>query len=222
MLEPTIRPCTSPFYTPVLLVKKTDMSWHFCIDYHTLNIKTSKDKFPIPMINELHGTPFFTKLDLRSSYHQVYMHLEDVKTVFCTDHRHFEFLVMPFSLSNKLMTFQALMNRSFLCRFVLVFFDDILIHCSSWSKHLQHVHLVLNALCTHDLQLSSRIFPLVHVPSPTSATSSPPMGPQWTERRSTLSPPSQCHAQLEDYAGSRASPVTNESSSATSGGLLRP
>jgi len=152
-----IRTNTSPFASPVILVKKKDSIWTYYVDYRALNKLTIKDKYPIPMIEELLeefvGVTTFSKIDLKSRYHQIRMTVgEEFKTAFETHSCHYEFLIMPFGLTNAPTTFQSLMNEVFrdhLKKFILVFFNDILVYSRSLSDHYKHLEIVLEILRGH-------------------------------------------------------------------------
>ena len=149
-----IRPSKSPWGAPVLFVKKKDGTLRMCVDYRALNNHTIKNRYPLPRIDELFdrliGARYFTKLDLRSGYHQIRIDEKDIeKTAFRCRYGHYEYLVMPFGLTNAPATFMHLMHqvlRSFLDTFVIVFLDDILIYSRTLSEHLRHVTEVLKTL----------------------------------------------------------------------------
>ncbi|KAD6119725.1 hypothetical protein E3N88_10996 [Mikania micrantha] len=149
-----IRPSISPWGAPVLFVKKKDGSMRMCIDYRELNKLTVKNRYPLPRIDDLfdqlQGAKWFSKIDLRSGYHQLKVRNEDVeKTAFRTRYGHYEFLVMSFGLTNAPAAFVDLMNRvcrPMLDRSVIVFIDDILVYSKNEGDHACHLREVLETL----------------------------------------------------------------------------
>jgi hypothetical protein len=154
-----IRPSSSPWGSPALFVKKKDGSLQMCVDYRPLNAVTIKNKYPLPRIDvlfdQLAGDKVFSKIDLRSGYHQIKIRASDVpKTAFSTRYGLYEFLVMSFGLTNAPAYFMYLMNFVFmneLDKFVVVFIDDVLIYSKSKAEHAKHLRIVLQRLRDHKL-----------------------------------------------------------------------
>jgi hypothetical protein len=154
-----IRPNSSPWGYPALFVKKKDQTLRMCVDYRPLNEVIIKNKYPLPRIDilfdQLTGAKVFSKIDLRSRYHQIKIRPEDIpKTAFTTRYGLYEYLVMSFGLTNALTYFMYLMNSVFMLeldKFVVVFIDDILVYSKSEEEHAEHLRIVLTRLRDHQL-----------------------------------------------------------------------
>ena len=154
-----VRPSSSPYGSPVLFVKKKEGYLRMCVDYRALNKQTVKNTYPLPRIHELldrlHGATVFSKIDLRSGYHQIRVHEADIyKTAFRTRYGLYEFVVLPFGLCNAPATFMRLMNDIFrdeLDHCVLIYLDDICVYSPSVDQHLRDLRTVLEKLRQHRL-----------------------------------------------------------------------
>jgi hypothetical protein len=157
-----IHPSSSPWGCPAIFVKKKGQSLRMCVDYRPLNAVTVKNKYPLPRIDiffdQLSKAKVFSKIDLRSGYHQIKIHPKDVpKTAFSTRYGLYEYLVMSFGLTNAPAHFMYLMNSVFmpeLDKFVVVFIDHILVYSENEEDHAEHLHIVLTRL--HEYKLYAK------------------------------------------------------------------
>jgi hypothetical protein len=154
-----IHPSSSPWGAPIIFVEKNDGTQRMCVDYRSLNEVMIKNKYPLPSIedlfDQLKGACVFSKIDLRSGYHQLRIKASDIpKTAFTTRYGLYEYTVMSFGLTNAPAYFMYLMNNVFmeyLDKFVVVFIDDILIYSKTEEEHEEHLRLVLQKLREHQL-----------------------------------------------------------------------
>jgi hypothetical protein len=154
-----IRPSASPWGSPILFMKKKDGSMRMCVDYHSLNVITIKNKYPLPriddLLDQLQKAKYFSKIDLRSGYHQMKIRPKDIaKTTFVTRYVQYEFMVVFFGLTNAPTYFMNMMNKVFmeeLDKLVVVFIDDILIYSEIVEEHEKHLRIVLEKLRQNQL-----------------------------------------------------------------------
>nr|GEV61046.1 putative reverse transcriptase domain-containing protein [Tanacetum cinerariifolium] len=158
----------------VLFVKKKDRSFRMCIDYRELNKLTVKIRYPLPRIDDLfdqlQGSSVYSKIDLRSGYHQLRDREEDIlKTAFRTRYGHYEFQVMPFGLMNAPAVFMDLMNRAckpYLDKFVIVFIDNIMIYSKDEKEHEEHLRMILKLLKKEELYVKFSKFMTISLDHP--------------------------------------------------------
>jgi hypothetical protein len=149
-----IKPNSSPYGSLIMMVPKKDGTWRMCVNYWALNKITVKTRYPVPridyLLDQLKNVVYFTKLDLRSGYHQIRVVEQDAwKNAFKTKQGLFEWLVMTFGLCNAPTTFVRVMNdvfRPFIDDFVIVYLDEILVFSGTWDEHVRHVKQVLDTL----------------------------------------------------------------------------
>ena len=159
-----IRESTSPFASPIVLVRKKDNSLRLCVDYRRLNAKTIRDQFPLPRVEQtfdvLHGSTMFSTMDLTSGYNQIAVADEDrEKTAFTTPFGLYEFNRMPFGLTNAPATFQCLMQHCFrdeVFDILLVFLDDIIVYSRTLKEHIERLDKVFTILRNHGLKVKMR------------------------------------------------------------------